>query len=184
MVEPKNEPQSSPGDSIPANGRPLKVGVVADTHNVLSETARRELRGVDMILHAGDVVDPAILDDLSQIAPVRAVRGNCDYHEPAYRIHVLRDTLQIQLGGYRIFVVHRLPDADPSLMQPELYTRWKSWNPRVAIFGHTHYPEKVEKNGTLFFNPGSPSRPRRSRASIGILHLWPDGVAAEHIVVE
>ncbi|HQC43472.1 MAG TPA: metallophosphoesterase [Verrucomicrobiota bacterium] len=184
MAEAANEPECVPDGSIPANGRPLKVGVVADTHNILNETARRELRGVDMILHAGDVVDPAILDDLSQIAPVRAVRGNCDYYEPTYRIHVLRETLQIQLGGYRIFVVHKLPEANPSLMPPAFYSRWKEWNPRVAVFGHTHRPEKVEKNGILFFNPGSPSRPRRSRASIGILHLWPDEVVAEHIVVD
>jgi putative phosphoesterase len=128
-----------------------------------------------MILHAGDVVDPAILDDLSQIAPVRAVRGNCDYHEPAYRIHILRDTLQIQLGGYRIFVVHRLPEADPSRMQPEHFTRWKSWNPRVAIFGHTHCPEKIEKNGTLFFNRARPAVRAGARPRLAFCISGPRG---------
>ena len=48
---------------------------------------------------------------------------------------------------------------------------------------HTHRPEKIEKGETLYFNPGSPSLPRRSEASIGILHLWPEGIVAEHIVV-
>lgn len=170
-------------EAVPANGKPLKIGVISDTHNTLNETALRELGGVDMILHAGDVTDRVILDELCQIAPVRAVRGNCDFYEPAYKPYKLAESLEIELGGYRVFMVHQLSEADPNRLAPELQRRWKSWQPQITIFGHTHRPEKIEKGETLYFNPGSPSLPRRSEASIGILHLWPEGIVAEHIVV-
>ena len=89
-------------EAVPANGKPLKIGVISDTHNTLNETALRELGGVDMILHAGDVTDRVILDELCQIAPVRAVRGNCDFYEPAYKPYKLAESLEIELGGYQI----------------------------------------------------------------------------------
>jgi hypothetical protein len=119
------------------------LGLISDTHGLLREEAVRALRGSDLILHAGDVGAPEILEGLRTIAPVVAVRGNVDTGEWAQALPL---TEVIPAGLVRIYMLHILQDLD--------------LDPRVAGFsivvsGHSHKPGQTEKGGILYINPGS-----------------------------
>jgi putative phosphoesterase len=124
------------------------VGVISDTHGLLRPQAVEALRGSDRILHAGDVGAPEILTALKQIAPVTAIRGNVDT-EPWARS--LAETEVVRMGGVSIYMLHDLGRLD---LKPE------ASGFRVVVYGHSHCPKIEEKNGILFFNPGS-AGPRR-----------------------
>jgi len=124
------------------------LGLISDTHGLLREEALHALRGSDLILHAGDVGAPEILEALKTIAPVIAVRGNVDTGEWTQGLPL---TEVIAAGSAMIYMLHILQDMD--------------LNPRVAGFhivvsGHSHKPGQTEKDGVLYINPGSagPSR--------------------------
>jgi putative phosphoesterase len=119
------------------------LGLISDTHGLLREEAVRALRGSDLILHAGDVGAPEILESLKTIAPVVAVRGNVDAGEWAEALPL---TEVIPAGSARIYMLHILQDLD--------------LDPAVAGFpivvsGHSHKPGQTEKDGVLYINPGS-----------------------------
>lgn len=137
-----------------------RIGVISDTHGLLRHEALEMLKGVDMIIHAGDVGDPAILQKLKEIAPVVPVRGNCDKGEWAYK---LNKTEVISLGEVLIYVIHNINDIDIDLEAA-------SFN--VVISGHSHKPLNIKHNNILFLNPGS-AGPRRFNLPInmGILNI-------------
>lgn len=124
--------------------RPLAVvGVVSDTHGLLRPEAVERLEGVDLIVHAGDVGNPAILEHLRRIAPVRAVRGNTDRGLwaaglPRYEI--------FEFGGRTFYVVHDILEMD---LDP------RAAGVAVVISGHTHRPSIQIADGVLYLNPGS-----------------------------
>jgi uncharacterized protein len=124
------------------------IGVISDTHGLLRPPAVVALKGVDYILHAGDVGGPEILDALARIAPVTAVRGNVDIEPWANK---LAETELIELGGIAIYMLHDLGRLD---LKPE------AAGMRVVVYGHSHQPKIEERNGVLYFNPGS-AGPRR-----------------------
>ena len=126
----------------------LSVGVISDTHGLLRHEAIDALRGSDRILHAGDVGDPKILEALARIAPVTAIRGNIDTEPWA---STLPETEVIEAGNISIYMLHNLRQLD---LKPE------GAGFRVVIYGHSHKPKIEEKNGVLYFNPGS-AGPRR-----------------------
>ena len=124
------------------------IGVISDTHGLLRPSAIEALQGSDLIIHAGDVGRAVILDELRRIAPVVAVRGNVDHGGWA---DALAMDEVISLGAHSIYMRHILADID--------------LDPRIAgfaavIHGHSHKPEIAEKNGVIYFNPGS-AGPRR-----------------------
>src|SRR5438105_4541863 len=121
----------------------MRIGVISDTHGLLRPEAIAALRGSDRILHAGDVGDPVILDHLRELAPVTAIRGNVD-REPWAA--ALPETELIDVEGVSIYVLHDLARLD---LKPE------AAGIRVVIYGHSHQPKIEEKNGVLYFNPGS-----------------------------
>jgi hypothetical protein len=131
------------------------IGVISDTHGLLRPEALAALQGVDRILHAGDVGDPEILVALSKTAPVVAVRGNVD---TASWVRALRQTEMIEVGGMSIYMLHDLEQLD---LKPE------AAGIRAVVYGHSHQPKIEEKNGVLFFNPGS-AGPRRFNKPISI----------------
>lgn len=131
------------------------IGVISDTHGLLRPEALAALQGVDRILHAGDVGDPEILVALSKTAPVVAVRGNVDRARWA---RALRQTEMIEVGGMSIYMLHDLEQLD---LKPE------AAGIRAVVYGHSHQPKIEEKNGVLFFNPGS-AGPRRFHKPISI----------------
>jgi uncharacterized protein len=128
--------------------RALNVGVISDTHGLLRPEAVAALRGVDHILHAGDVGDAGILTALREIAPVTAIRGNVDVSGVCGQLPA---TEVVELGGCVFYLVHALQDLDI--------------NPRAAgvaavIYGHSHRPDVEQRDGVLYLNPGS-AGPRR-----------------------
>ncbi len=144
------------------------LGVISDTHGLLRPEALEALRGSDRILHAGDVGAPEILEALAQIAPVTAVRGNVDTGPWA---HSLPATEVVEADGVSIYILHDLGQLD---LKPE------AAGFRVVVYGHSHQPKIAEKNGVLYFNPGS-AGPRRFHlpVSVGRLMISAGEVQAE-----
>ena len=123
-----------------------RIGVIADTHGLLRSQARHILQSCQLIIHAGDIDNPSILEELERIAPTTAVRGNMDWASWANRLKV---TERIQVGTWSIVVVHNKSDL-PSLGD----------DIDIVIFGHSHKFMQENRNGIIFLNPGS-AGPRR-----------------------
>jgi len=136
------------------------VGVISDTHGVLMPEVVQALEDVDLIIHAGDIGNPEVLDDLRQIAPVVAVRGNMDGGEWALK---LPGTEAVEVGDALLYVLHDKLDLD---LDPS------ASGIRAVISGHTHRPSAVEHGDVLFLNPGSSAYPRFNRpASLALLDV-------------
>jgi putative phosphoesterase len=131
------------------------IGVISDTHGVLRPEAVKALHGVDLIIHAGDVGRSDILDDLRQIAPVVAVRGNTDREEWA---RTLPYTEQVQVDQHLIFVLHDLYQLG---LTPEVH------GITAVISGHSHKPAIEHRRGVLYLNPGS-AGPRRFHLPVSV----------------
>jgi putative phosphoesterase len=134
------------------------VGLISDTHGLLRPEAVRALEGSDLIIHAGDVGSPAILDALRAVAPVVAVRGNVD--TAAWATH-LPATAVAEAGGTLIYVLHDLNelDLDPAAA-----------GFGVVVSGHSHQPGHAERAGVLYVNPGSAGR-RRFKLPVTVARL-------------
>ena len=149
----------------------MKVVVLADTHTrgftrSLPMGAWPYIETADHILHAGDVVDPALLDELKAFAPVTVVIGNVDSHD--IRDWGATDEAEVELGGVRVGMVH---DSGTSKGRRERLRRMFP-DARVVVFGHSHMPENEDRAGLLLFNPGSPTWKRRAPfPSMGILWI-------------
>lgn len=167
----------------------LTVGVLSDTHGHLYPEVQNALEGVDYIIHAGDVGSPEVLTGLRAIAPVTAVRGNCDYDAWAQMLPI---HAEIELGSVRIIVGHIASHLRPILEAQEGSRNAGRFG--VVITGHTHVPAIENRDGTLYLNPGSAgprrfNRPRTvARLSIRPVRSVPsDGrarVDAEIVIVE
>ncbi|MGA3090250.1 MAG: metallophosphoesterase family protein [Terriglobales bacterium] len=144
------------------------LGIISDTHGLLRPEAVEMLTGCDRILHAGDVGIAAVLEELQQIAPVTAVRGNVDT-APWARALPIADV--VEAGGVSIYILHDLAQLN---LKPE------AAGFGVVIYGHTHQPKTEQRNGVLYFNPGS-AGPRRFRlpVSVGKLTIEAGQVHAE-----
>ena len=131
------------------------IGVISDTHGVLRPEALKALRGVDLIIHAGDVGRSDILDTLRQIAPVFAVRGNTDYEEWARALPL---TERVQIDQHLILVLHDRQQLGPN---PETHGL------AAIISGHSHKPAIEHRHGVLYLNPGS-AGPRRFHLPVSV----------------
>ena len=148
----------------------MLIGVISDTHGLLRPEALQAMRGSDHIIHAGDVGDPAILERLSEIAPVTAVRGNVDYGIWAGK---LPKTNVLEIGGVSIYVLHILDRLD---LNPE------AAGFAAVIYGHRHKPEQKLHNGVLYFNPGS-AGPRRFNLPVSVGGLsWVRGTISGELI--
>lgn len=125
-----------------------RIGVISDTHSLLREEALRALAGSELILHAGDVGDPRILDSLKTLAPVIAVRGNIDRGDWA---SALPSTAMVSAGPVALYMLHNLEELnlDPAAAGFQ-----------IVVSGHSHKPSRIERSGVLYLNPGS-AGPRR-----------------------
>ncbi len=157
------------------------IGVISDTHGLLREEALDELRGSDLILHAGDVGDLSIIQRLSEIAPVRAVRGNTDGAEIAAALPET-DVVDLTSPTGGLSTEGRGPLAYLMHGHKELDLDPVSAGFRVLVHGHTHEPSMVEKAGVLYFNPGS-AGPRRFDLPVTVGRLRVNGVNVEAEVV-
>ena len=153
--------------------------VIADTHiprraKKLPDALIPHLKRADLILHAGDLMDLALLDELAAYAPVKAVRGNLD---PAYAS--LPETVEFDLGGIPVAMIH---DSGPKKGRR---TRMRRRFPeaRVVIFGHSHIPWLEDEDGLMLLNPGSPTDKRRQPEHTFALLRVKRGEARAEIVV-
>ncbi len=141
---------------------PQTIGLISDTHGLLRREAVEALAGVGRIVHAGDIGSPEILEQLREIAPVDAVRGNNDTGAWA---ECLPWSLALEFGGIRIHVLHDLKEinVDPVAAGFD-----------VVVSGHSHKPKAAEEDGLWFVNPGS-AGPRRFSLplTVGFLDIGP-----------
>ena len=134
------------------------IGVISDTHGLLRPQAVAALQGSALIVHAGDVGSPEILDELRRIAPVIAVRGNVDSGTWAAR---LPHSEIVEHDAIRLYVIHILEDLDLDPPTAGFH---------AVITGHTHRPKMESKDGVLYFNPGS-AGPRRFDLPVSVGRL-------------
>ncbi len=149
----------------------MLVGVISDTHGLLRPEAVEALRGVEHILHAGDVGDPAILDGLRGLAPVTAIRGNIDRQGVCAELPA---TEAVELAGSLVYMVHSVRDLD---LKP------RAAGVAVVVSGHSHKAGVEMRDGVMYLNPGS-AGPRRFRLPItlALLRLEAGAAAIAEIV--
>ena len=128
----------------------MKIGLISDTHGLLRPVALVNLQDCELILHVGDAGTPEVLTELAKIAPLKVVRGNVDRADWAQSIPM---TEVVEVQGKYIYMIHILQelDIDPAAAGMDL-----------VLFGHSHKPERFEKDGVIYFNPGSAGRRRFS----------------------
>ena len=144
------------------------AGIISDTHGLLRPEALAALEGSALIIHAGDIGDPVILEKLAGIAPLFAVRGNTDRGAWAQGVP---ESQIVEFDGHSIYVLHDLGQLD-------LDPVWAGF--RGVISGHTHRAKAETKEGVLYFNPGS-AGPRRFRLPVSVGRLT---VSDGHLVGE
>jgi len=151
----------------------MVIGIISDTHGRIKEKAFNALKGSDIIVHAGDIGGQEILDTLKDIAPVYAVRGNIDRDNWAWDLPM---TQVVEAGGKLIYVIHNINMMDLDA---------KAAGIDVVIYGHSHKPKKEEKNGILYFNPGS-AGPKRFNLPIclGRMEIKDGNIDTEWIDLE
>ena len=153
--------------------RALTIGLISDTHGLLRPEALELLRGSDFIIHAGDVGDPQILDDLARLAPVTAVRGNVDTASWASSLPE-KAVLEVDRST-RIYVLHRIEDLD---LDPA------AAGYHAVVFGHSHKPGTQWRDGVLYVNPGSAGRRRFSLPiSVARLHVREERISVDLIEI-
>lgn len=154
----------------------MKIGVVSDTHLSkgnceLPEKLISGLKGCDLIIHAGDLVDISISEALKKISKVEAVYGNMDTYNVRSE---LEDKKILNIENKKICVMHGYghPDKLVDILKNEFFAK----KPDIIIFGHSHVPKNEYIEGVLFFNPGSVTdtvyAPYRS---YGIIEINKDG---------
>lgn len=138
-------------------GSRLEVGVISDTHGLLRPEALAALEGSQVILHAGDVGGSDVLQELGQIAPVLAVRGNTD----GGWARLLPERRRLELGGVALLLLH-----DRALLGLDPVAEGLA----LIVFGHSHHPVAERRRRVLWFNPGS-AGPRRFRLPVCVGRL-------------
>ena len=150
------------------------IGLISDTHGLLRPEVLAALRGSELIVHAGDVGKPEILEELRKIAPVVAVRGNVD---TAPWTSALPVTAVAETAGALIYILHDLNALDLNPVASGF---------RIVVSGHSHKPGKAKRDGVLYINPGS-AGPRRFQLPVTVAKLdvgtHPFGVDFLHLEI-
>lgn len=146
------------------------AGIIADTHGHLPQSVSKAFQNSDLIIHAGDIGDPEVIDALEKIAPLRAVRGNMDTGQWAGR---LQQTDTLKIGNKQLLVIHDVCDLNRQASFGKYH---------VVIYGHTHRPRVEKQQGILFVNPGSAVQPRYGYPpSVAMLEINADTIKARLI---
>lgn len=160
----------------------LRVVVLSDTHaprhwKRCPPAVAEQLRGADLVLHAGDVCTASVLDELSAYAPVHAVMGNND--GPDVAAWGAPETLELPMGGLRVGMVH---DSGPKSGRVDrLRRRFPDCD--LVVFGHSHIPMDVRADGFRILNPGSPTdRRRQPHGTLAVLRIGSGRVLGSTIV--
>ncbi len=154
----------------------MRLGIVSDTHGLLRPEVAPALKGVDRILHLGDVGKPSILTELAKIAPVTAIRGNVDREGVCGKLPET-DVVLVENPPHASLYIYMIHDLKTLHLDPAAAKF------AVVLHGHTHVPNFYTKKGVLYFNPGS-CGPRRFDlpVTIGILTIESDGKLKPEII--
>jgi len=159
--------------SLNFQNKNVVVGIIADTHGLLLPAAIKALKNVDLIIHAGDVGNIEVLDNLKSIAPAFAVRGNMD---SVQGLRELPETEVVEVGDVLLYVIHDINRLDIVPSKAGF---------SAVIFGHLHCPSVSEQKGVLFLNPGSAAQPRRNYpASLALLHVTGNSIKAQIVNID
>jgi len=146
----------------------LLVGIVSDTHlagRPVPEQVLDALRGADLILHAGDILEMQVLEQFSELAETLAVKGNMDHGDV---IRALPESRVVEVEGFKIGMTH---GYGPPMGMPRKVRRFFD-DVDAIVFGHTHEPLIKNRDGILFFNPGSPTDKRFATVNtVGLLEV-------------
>ena len=148
-----------------------KIGIISDTHGLIRQRVVKSFKGVDLIVHAGDVGKPELLETLQSIARVYPVRGNVDGDKWADNLPF---TETVKVGQVFLYILH---DVNALNLDPVA----AGFN--AVISGHSHIPEIEKRNGVLFLNPGSAGS-KRLKYSASIAFLYVNGVSIGAEIVE
>jgi putative phosphoesterase len=152
-------------------GSAIRIGLISDTHDLLRPQAIDFLRDSDFIIHAGDICDSMVIDELARIAPVTVVRGNNDGGTWA---NALPETELVKFGEIFIYVIHDLAQLDIDPIAAGV---------QVVVSGHSHKPVIEHRSGVVFVNPGS-AGPRRFKLPISVAELLIAGLSVSARIVE
>jgi putative phosphoesterase len=160
----------------------MRVVALADTHaprrwRGCPPAVAAHLRDAELILHAGDVCVPSVLDELAGYAPVKVVRGNND--GPDVAAWGAPETLEFELAGLPVAMVH---DSGPAARRTARMKR-RFPGAELVVFGHSHIPMDETGDGVRIFNPGSPTdRRRQPHGTIGLLRIEDARIVEARIV--
>jgi putative phosphoesterase len=158
--------------------RPIRIGIIADTHGLFDSAIVRHFQGVDHIIHAGDIGGRIVIDHLETIAPVTAVSGNVDeYEKSGFPTEAI-----IRLHGLHIAIRHVVFEAGKLTKEGRAFL--DRTRPDICIFGHTHQPKNERLRDTLLFNPGS-AGPKRFKLprGLGLLMISEGKASAYHVTL-
>lgn len=168
-----------------------RIGLISDTHALgrqLPQAVLNAFDGVDMILHAGDLVNREVLDALAEIAPVIAVYGNMDYPEtrmalPNKTVVIAEDKRIGLIHGDRVPNPNRVlpPPIDYAALHAYLFGEFADEPPDCIVYGHTHAAHIAVYQGILMVNPGSAARGSGGRNTVGLLTIRDGRLEAEII---
>jgi uncharacterized protein len=166
-----------------AQAPPARIGVISDNHGYLDPAVLEVFSGVTHIIHAGDIVDPEILERLATVAPVTAVVGNMDSGGPTAELprHVVGE-----VAGVRFVVGHKRKRLLKDLASGSIEGLPKSAAPDLVIYGHDHVPAAAWVDGTLYLDPGSASAPHEEDdgPTVAIVEVRPAGLAVTFVPLE
>jgi hypothetical protein len=148
-----------------------KIGVISDTHGLVRKSVLKSFKSVDLIVHAGDVGEPKVLDTLQTVAKVHPVRGNVDVGKWTNNLPL---TEVVEVGQVYLYVLHDLGSL-------ELDPAAAGFN--AVISGHSHIPKIEKRDDILYLNPGS-AGPKRFDYPISIAFLYIKGTSIETEIVE
>jgi putative phosphoesterase len=155
----------------------MRIGLLSDTHipevtRSLPVEVKKAFNGVDLILHAGDIYNTSVLDELESIAPVVAAAGDDDYgatiaDQRVQRRHILK------LDGHTVLLIHERPYHPLVPQQASNGTQAEVDAPDIVVFGHEHRVTMLRHAGVLHINPGSPTflHYNEGLGTVGILDL-------------
>jgi len=149
-----------------------RIGLISDTHGLIRPQALAALKGSELIIHAGDIGKPEVIESLQTVAPVIAIRGNNDRDSWA---KAMPDVLELNINGIEIYVIHNVNEWD----------RESIGEFDAVISGHSHKPNVMTRDGVLFVNPGS-AGPRRFKLpiAVGRLNIGDDTPRAKIVQLE
>ena len=158
------------------------VGLISDTHvpvraRYIPKKVFQVFENVDFIVHAGDLVELSVIDDLEQLAPVLAVHGNMDGPEVSGALPKLNS---LRISDWKIGVMHD-PNTIFGMGKMREIARQNGFN--VFVYGHTHNSGIKWEGKTLYINPGSPTNPTSfiNRPPVALLKVTREAVTPEII---